>query len=140
MLVTRLVNVRYLSGFTGSNAALLLTRERAVLATDGRYVTQAEQESPDVDRHIDRQCATALAAQAAKDGARRLLIEAHDVTVHAYEGLLKAADGTELVADAYRVEQAAPGQGRDRDRRARARPARSGTGRSHDCWRSCGRD
>ncbi len=106
MLVTRLVNVRYLSGFTGSNAALLLTRERAVLATDGRYVTQAEQESPDVDRHIDRQCATALAAQAAKDGARRLLIEAHDVTVHAYEGLLKAADGTELVADAYRVEQA----------------------------------
>lgn len=39
MLVTDLVNVRYLSGFTGSNAALLVRVDDAtpVLATDGRY-------------------------------------------------------------------------------------------------------
>ncbi len=37
-LVTSLVNVRYLTGFTGSNAALLLTQDSAVLATDGRYI------------------------------------------------------------------------------------------------------
>lgn len=43
MLVTDLVNVRYLSGFTGSNAALLVRVDDAtpVLATDGRYRTQA---------------------------------------------------------------------------------------------------
>ena len=43
MLVTDLVNVRYLSGFTGSNAALLIRadEETPVLATDGRYRTQA---------------------------------------------------------------------------------------------------
>jgi Xaa-Pro aminopeptidase len=41
MLVTDLVNVRYLSGFTGSNAALLILAEHEtpVLATDGRYRT-----------------------------------------------------------------------------------------------------
>ena len=44
-LVTALSNVRYLSGFTGSNAALLLTPERALLFTDPRYATQAPQES-----------------------------------------------------------------------------------------------
>ena len=43
MLVSDLVNVRYLSGFTGSNAALLIRAEdpTPVLATDGRYRTQA---------------------------------------------------------------------------------------------------
>ena len=44
-LVSALPNVRYLSGFTGSNAALLVTPERALLFTDPRYQTQAAQES-----------------------------------------------------------------------------------------------
>ncbi len=42
LVVTDLHNVRYLSGFTGSNAALLLFRERpAVLITDPRYTVQS---------------------------------------------------------------------------------------------------
>ncbi len=47
MLVTRLVNVRYLTGFTGSNAALLIRAddETPVLTTDGRYRTQAAQQA-----------------------------------------------------------------------------------------------
>ncbi len=45
VLVTALPNVRYLSGFTGSNGVLLLTRERAVLFTDPRYAAQAPGES-----------------------------------------------------------------------------------------------
>lgn len=44
-LATALPNIRYLSGFTGSNAALLLTGERAILFTDPRYRTQASRES-----------------------------------------------------------------------------------------------
>ena len=44
-LTTALPNVRYLSGFTGSNAGLLVMRERALLFTDPRYATQAPQES-----------------------------------------------------------------------------------------------
>lgn len=44
-LVTALPNIRYLSGFTGSNAALLITKSRALLFTDPRYQTQAPQES-----------------------------------------------------------------------------------------------
>ncbi len=43
-VVTALPNVRYLSGFTGSNAVLLLSAERAILFTDPRYQTQAAQE------------------------------------------------------------------------------------------------
>ena len=45
LLVTHLPDVRYLCGFTGSNAALVLTSGRAVLFTDGRYTGQAKAEA-----------------------------------------------------------------------------------------------
>jgi Xaa-Pro aminopeptidase len=104
VLVTRLVNVRYLTGFTGSNAALLVTPEATVLATDGRYITQSEQQAPDVERVIDRQCAEALVERARKDGTGRLAFEAHDVTVELHETLQEAGAGTELVAGGQLVE------------------------------------
>lgn len=44
MVVTHLPDVRYLSGFTGSNAALAVTRRAVRLFTDGRYATQAAEE------------------------------------------------------------------------------------------------
>jgi len=44
LIVTSLPDLRYLSGFTGSSAALAVTRRSARLFTDSRYTTQAAQE------------------------------------------------------------------------------------------------
>src|ERR1700687_4020129 len=44
LLVTHLPNIRYLSGFTGSAAAVLVADRGAILFTDGRYRTQAKEE------------------------------------------------------------------------------------------------
>lgn len=44
LLVTDLTNVRYLSGFTGTNGLLVIGDELAVLLTDFRYVTQASEQ------------------------------------------------------------------------------------------------
>jgi Xaa-Pro aminopeptidase len=44
LLVSNLVNVRYLSGFSGSAALLFVRADDAVLVTDGRYATQAPAE------------------------------------------------------------------------------------------------
>ena len=44
LVVTHLPDVRYLSGFTGSSAALAVTRRAARLLTDGRYTAQAAEE------------------------------------------------------------------------------------------------
>ena len=41
VLVTNLVNVRYLTGFTGSNGACLVSGEERLFFTDFRYVEQA---------------------------------------------------------------------------------------------------
>ena len=45
LLVTHLPDVRYLCGFTGSNAALVIAGGRTVLFTDGRYTAQAKDEA-----------------------------------------------------------------------------------------------
>jgi len=44
LVVTHLPDLRYLSGFTGSSAALAITRRAARLFTDGRYTEQAAEE------------------------------------------------------------------------------------------------
>jgi Xaa-Pro aminopeptidase len=44
LLVSHLPDIRYLSGFTGSSAALAVTRRAARLFTDGRYAEQAAEE------------------------------------------------------------------------------------------------
>ena len=38
LLITNPENRRYMSGFTGSSGHLLISRDRAVLATDFRYI------------------------------------------------------------------------------------------------------
>lgn len=44
MLITSPENVRYLSGFCGTEGTLLLTRREGFFLTDGRYTTQAKEE------------------------------------------------------------------------------------------------
>jgi Xaa-Pro aminopeptidase len=45
LLITHLPDVRYLCGFSGSNAALCVTGNRAAMFTDGRYTHQARTET-----------------------------------------------------------------------------------------------
>jgi Xaa-Pro aminopeptidase len=107
IVVSDLVNVRYLSGFTGSNAALLVRAadDTPVLATDGRYRTQAAQQAPDAEIVIERACASHLTARAAAEGVRRLGFESHVVTVDGFSVLTKAAgDRLELVRASGTVE------------------------------------
>ena len=49
-LVTGLTNVRYLTGFTGSNGQVLVAGGAGVFFTDGRYTEQSRHEVPDLER------------------------------------------------------------------------------------------
>ena len=46
LLVTNLVNVRWLTGFTGTNGACVVTRDERLFLTDFRYVEQAREQVP----------------------------------------------------------------------------------------------
>ena len=82
MVVTDLVNVRYLTGFTGSNATLLVTADGATLVTDGRYRTQsAEQlEASGVDASITIANDPGPELASAARGITRIGLEADDVS------------------------------------------------------------
>jgi Xaa-Pro dipeptidase len=110
LLVVDLRNVRYLTGFTGSNAALLVDARpdtegdtHTVLCTDGRYLTQSEREVPDLERVIDRPCDTVLVARVT--GHRWLGFESQHVTVDRLDALTEAADDVELVRAPGLVER-----------------------------------
>src|ERR1700758_2616381 len=60
VLITHLPDVRYLCGFTGSNAALAVTAGKAVLFTDGRYTAQAREETQSARVKITQPQQTAL--------------------------------------------------------------------------------
>jgi Xaa-Pro dipeptidase len=98
-LVTFLPNVRYLSGYSGSNGALLVHSGGEVLATDVRYETQAGQECPDIELVVQRSVAAALVQEAGRRGLRRVGFEAAAVTVAQHgdlQGVAREA-GVELV-------------------------------------------
>jgi Xaa-Pro aminopeptidase len=88
MFVTSLVNVRYLTGFTGSNGAALIGPDRRVFLTDFRYVEQAASEvDPSFERHIIGTGFFEELAALLPDGERRLGFEDRHVTVYQHATL-----------------------------------------------------
>src|ERR1700754_1223086 len=107
LLVTDLVNIRYLTGFTGSNAALLVHADgdsHSRLCTDGRYRVQAAAEVPDLDTVIDRPCALTLVASCCETGVDRLGFESDSVTVDGHAALVEAGRGGEVRREPGGVE------------------------------------
>lgn len=88
MLVTNLVNVRYLTGYTGSNGLTLIGPSTRIFITDFRYTEQAEQEvDGDFDRVIAESDLVAEAIALLQDGALRLGYEPEHTSVSAFERL-----------------------------------------------------
>jgi Xaa-Pro aminopeptidase len=91
LLVTHLPDVRYLCGFTGSNAALVLTGGRAVLFTDGRYIAQAKAEALGTRVVIEKKAAvTAACIWMETAVVRRCGFDAGHTTVAALDAMRKA--------------------------------------------------
>lgn len=109
LLVTLLPNIRYLTGFTGSAAMLLVGTDHALFVTDGRYGEQAGTQLGDagcdaeVQVHSTGQRAV-LMETLARWGVGRLGLEAHGVTWATRDELDEAFGAVELVATRDLVE------------------------------------
>jgi len=75
LLVTHLPNVRYLCGFTGSAAALLITRSKSQFFTDGRYTEQASEEVQGARLVIARKAPLPAAAEWLTKNAKKLRLK-----------------------------------------------------------------
>jgi Xaa-Pro aminopeptidase len=102
LLVTNLVNVRYLTGFTGTNGACVVTRDERLFLTDSRYVEQAKQQVTEFElleasRELLGDLAARLAGRAGFDDAH-VSVKAHRLLGE------KAGEGVELVPAGGLVE------------------------------------
>lgn len=107
VIITELVNIRYLTGFTGSNATLVVGMDGAVLMTDGRYEGQAAMQltGSGVGVAIARTIADeARAAKSALGPAQRVGFEARRMSWARHRSFDGALDGIELVPTEWLVE------------------------------------
>src|SRR5436190_3400506 len=96
LIVSRLPNIRYLSGFTGSNGVLVVSGAGSALVTDGRYTLQAARECLGVQVSVTSGSPAALVASAARElGAGRAGFEADVVTFQGHADLV--VEGLDLV-------------------------------------------
>jgi Xaa-Pro aminopeptidase len=104
LLVTSPSNVRYLTGFTGSNGQLIVTRDGGTFLTDGRYVEQSGHEVPDVSRSFYSGSFSPAFRRACSDlGAHRVAFESSHLTYKAHQDL--SGTGVSLVPVAGEVER-----------------------------------
>jgi Xaa-Pro aminopeptidase len=91
LLVMHPANWYYLTGFSGEAGALILTRD-AVLVTDGRFTSQAKQETSGVRVRIQKGSLTATVGELLKaQGRLRIGFDAMQLTVAQLRALRTAA-------------------------------------------------
>jgi Xaa-Pro aminopeptidase len=94
LVVTDLVNVRYLTGYTGSNGlAVIGPRDLRLFVTDFRYVTQAEQQVHGYEREIGETDLLGSVPAALGEGAARVGFEDQHVSVRTHARLRELLPG-----------------------------------------------
>ena len=86
-LITGLTAIRYYSGFTSDEAALVITGKSASLLTDFRYTIQAREQSPDFEVvEVGRGALLPTVDKLLKDdGCKRVAFENQTMTVSVFE-------------------------------------------------------
>jgi Xaa-Pro aminopeptidase len=114
LLVTFLPNVRYLTGFTGSAAMLLVLLDDAVLVSDGRYGEQARKQLSEAGVDVRVEIRTTMAEQravlasvasGAGHGAIRIGLEDHDVSWAQQRDFTETFGAAELVPAGGAIEE-----------------------------------
>jgi Xaa-Pro aminopeptidase len=107
LLATCVPNVTYLTGFTGDSSYLLITQENQVLISDGRFLTQIEEECPGLETDI-RRAGVPIHHQVAKvlrtAHVSRLAIEADSMTIGARDRISEKLPKLEMGATSGMVE------------------------------------
>jgi len=93
VLLLSLENIRYLSGFTGSDAVFLLTQKEAFFLTDSRYWTQAEDEVRDAQIVRYQKKTDGLVSLLLDLKSKRVGFESSSLPFSLYQTLLEKLEG-----------------------------------------------
>ncbi|ARQ07010.1 Putative peptidase [Macrococcoides canis] len=96
-------NRRYLSGFTGSSAGLIFTKEKSLLITDFRYMEQAAKQAESFEIVKQKTSLLAMLTDIIKElGFKSVGFEGNLITYHDYKQL---ASGAELIDITGEIEK-----------------------------------
>ncbi len=108
MLVSNIKNVRYLTGFTGSSACLLIAKKERIFFTDSRYEEQSKREVRGFDIVIEREERPKQILEKAKSAGIRTLGFESTVSYAFYKSLLrkgfKVKSVTNLIEEMRRIK------------------------------------
>ncbi len=97
LLLMNLANIRYLSGFTGTDGALLLFADDGCFLTDSRYCTQASAEVTPFRKLRYKEKGPALSQALSETRVKRVGFEAESMTVAFFRALSDLIPEVELV-------------------------------------------
>jgi Xaa-Pro aminopeptidase len=98
LLVTRPENMRYLSGFTGGEGAVLITPNRAMLLTDFRYYDQMAEEAPGFELvKVEAKVSVVLKQRLKELEIKTLGFESTHIPFAWYQEWKKATRGTKWI-------------------------------------------
>jgi Xaa-Pro aminopeptidase len=104
LLVTNLTNVRYITGFSGTNGQVVVGRDTVSFFTDPRYRARASQLVHGADVSIYANKLTDLLGDHL-DGVRRLGVEGSSMNLLERDELAQALPGVELVTTKGMIEE-----------------------------------
>jgi Xaa-Pro aminopeptidase len=96
LLILNGTNIRYLTGFTGGEGALLIGPDRVELLVDGRYTTQAALETSGFEITEFQNKAEGISAVLTEQKVDRVGFEASSLTVSEYQKFRSALTGVSL--------------------------------------------
>lgn len=105
LLVLGRVNIRYLSGFTGSDGALLLSGAENTLLCDSRYTLQAANEAAHLAVAEYKLKLEGIAAAITASGCKRVAFDAEQVSVAFFNQLGKALQDVEFIPLSDQLDQ-----------------------------------
>ncbi|MFA5367909.1 MAG: aminopeptidase P family protein, partial [Dehalococcoidia bacterium] len=105
LFVSQAENRRYLSGFTGSAGYLFITQNDAVLATDSRYIEQAQDQAPDFQIFQTQGAMSKWFNELLSSfDVKKVGFDANDISFAAYRSITADIRGKELVPTEGLVE------------------------------------
>lgn len=103
--ITHIPNIRYLTGFSGSSATVLISKKKYYFLTDFRYKEQSAEQVKGFEIIINYLADEELKKIIAKEGFRKFAFEPTHLTVHQLENLQKSFKGIKFTPVTERIEK-----------------------------------
>ena len=105
LYITHIPNIRYLSGFSGSSAYIIITKDKNYFFTDFRYKTQSAEQVKGFEIEVNFSPAVKIKETILNAKLVNIGFESTHLTIHQLEQLKESLPGVNFVSVPERIEK-----------------------------------